>query len=538
MNMYRDVVGSSSTSQGEQLDPRQARNLAGGYSYTVDDFGQLARFLILGTSGGTYYIGERALTKENLQVVERLLAAGHGRAIVDKIVEISQAGRAVSNDPALFALARCGSWKDDEEVCAYALSMLPQVARTGTHLLHFVSFTRQFRHGGSRLKKAVTHWYDSKDVGELAYQVVKYQQRDGWSHRDVFRVVHPEKSGADETRNILYHWIVKGWESVGEEPHPIESLQLVWAYERAKQASNEDELIELILRYRLPREAVPTEALNSVRVWEALLQTMPLEAMMRNLGVMTRIELLKPLSKATETVARRLRDEQATGKARLHPIKILAGLSTYESGKGLRGRNTWEPMREIVDALNDAFYLAFTNVEPSGKRLLLALDTSGSMRGTRVNGIAGLACHTVSGAMSLVTAAAELTYHIIGVDTRVQPLTISPSQRLDDVVRILNATGGGGTNLALPMEYALEKGIDVDSFVIYTDSETWAGKQHPVEALQKYRDRTGIAAKVINVQMAATRTMNNDATDPLSLEMVGFDTTGPQIISEFISGAW
>jgi 60 kDa SS-A/Ro ribonucleoprotein len=109
MNMYRDVVGSSSTSQGEQLDPRQARNLAGGYSYTVDDFGQLARFLILGTSGGTYYIGERALTKENLQVVERLLAAGHGRAIVDKIVEISQAGRAVSNDPALFALARCGS---------------------------------------------------------------------------------------------------------------------------------------------------------------------------------------------------------------------------------------------------------------------------------------------------------------------------------------------------------------------------------------------------------------------------------------------
>ena len=65
----------------------------------------------------------------------------------------------------------------------------------------------------------MTHWYDSKDVGELAYQVVKYQQRDGWSHRDVFRVVHPEKSGADETRNILYHWIVKGWESVGEEPH-------------------------------------------------------------------------------------------------------------------------------------------------------------------------------------------------------------------------------------------------------------------------------------------------------------------------------
>jgi 60 kDa SS-A/Ro ribonucleoprotein len=160
------------------------------------------------------------------------------------------------------------------------------------------------------------------------------------------------------------------------------------------------------------------------------------------------------------------------------------------------------------------------------------------MRGTRVNGIPGLLCHTVSGAMSLVTAAAELTYHIIGVDTRVQPLTISPSQRLDDVVRTLNATGGGGTNLALPMEYALEKGMDVDAFIIYTDSETWAGSQHPVVALQKYRDRTGIPSKVINVQMASTRTTNNDPGDALALEMVGFDTTAPQIISEFIGGAW
>ena len=538
MDTYRNVVGPEAVPQSEPVDQRQSRNLAGGYSYAIDDWGQLTRFLILGSQGGTYYVGERALTKENLLVVERLLATGRGRAVIDKILEISQAGRAVSNDPALFALARCGSWSDDELVCAYALSVLPQVARTGIHLLHFVSFIRQFRRGGPRLKKALAEWYDGKEVDELAYQVVKYQQRDGWSHRDVFRVAHPEKAGADEARNILYHWIVKGWESVGEEPHPIESLQLVWAFERAKQLKNEDELIELIQRYRLSREAVPTETLKSVRVWEALLQTMPLEAMLRNLGVMTKIELLKPLSKATELVSKRLRDEQAIVKARLHPIKILAALTTYESGKGLRGSNTWEPVREIVDALNDAFYLAFTNVEPSGKRLLLALDTSGSMRRARVNGIPGVQCHTVSGAMSLITAAAELTYHIIGVDTRVQPLTISPSQRLDDVIRILNATGGGGTNLALPMEYALEKGMDVDAFVIYTDSETWAGRQHPVVALQKYRDRTGIPSRVINVQMASTRTTNNDPEDALALEMVGFDTTAPQVISEFISGAW
>ena len=38
----------------------QVRNSNSGYSWQVDDWTRLDRFLILGAEGGTYYIGERA----------------------------------------------------------------------------------------------------------------------------------------------------------------------------------------------------------------------------------------------------------------------------------------------------------------------------------------------------------------------------------------------------------------------------------------------------------------------------------------------
>src|SRR5205807_2639571 len=91
-------------------------NNAGGFGFSVDDLTRLKRLLILGAQGGTYYVNERTLVKENLGVVEHMLKAGQGRLIVDTVVEVSKAGRGVSNDPALFVLARCAACDVHEKV--------------------------------------------------------------------------------------------------------------------------------------------------------------------------------------------------------------------------------------------------------------------------------------------------------------------------------------------------------------------------------------------------------------------------------------
>ena len=95
----------------------------------------------------------------------------------------------------------------------------------------------------------------------LAYQAIKYQQRDGWSHRDLLRLAHPQAADATE-HEAIYNWMVDGWDWVGEEPHPDPALATIWAFERAKRANDGGEVIGLIREYDLPREAVPTEWLN------------------------------------------------------------------------------------------------------------------------------------------------------------------------------------------------------------------------------------------------------------------------------------
>ena len=62
----------------------------------------------------------------------------------------------------------------------------------------------------------------------------------------------------------------------------------------------------------------------------------------------------------------------------------------------------------------------------------------------------------------------------------ITPLAITPGQRLDDALAAVDGLPFGGTDCALPMLYAQEQGLEVDTFVIYTDTETWAGDVHPV----------------------------------------------------------
>ena len=63
----------------------------------------------------------------------------------------------------------------------------------------------------------------------------------------------------------------------------------------------------------------------------------------------------------------------------------------------------------------------------------------------------------------------------------------------------------GGTDCAIPMIYAKQKKLEVDVFIVYTDSETWFGKIHPSKALQQYRKvSTHMASDEGCVAMVAT----------------------------------
>ena len=78
----------------------------------------------------------------------------------------------------------------------------------------------------------------------------------------------------------------------------------------------------------------------------------------------------------------------------------------------------------------------------------------------------------------------------------------------------------------------------VDTFVIYTDSETWAGDVHPAEALREYRRRSGIDARLVVVGMVSNGFTIADPNDRGMLDVVGFDAATPALIAGFASGSF
>jgi len=534
--------------------PDQAPNSAGGFAWAVDVWTRLRRFLILGSEGGSYYASEWSLTRENAQAVEECVREDGLRAVAE-IVRVSAEGRAPKNDPALYALALAAGL-GDEATRKAALSALPHVARTGTHLFQFATFVEGFRGWGRSLRRAVGRWYAARSPEALAYQAVKYRQREGVTHRDLLRLAHPARrvGAGNPTLDVsdeharLFEWIVRGGETDGLP-------RLVEGFVRAQEAATPRDAAALVREYRLPREALQPEHLTSPEVWEALLDDMPMTALIRNLATMTRVGVLAPGSDGTSQVVAQLGDVERIRRARVHPIAVLAALRTYAAGRGVRGRNTWNPVREIVDALDGAFYAAFGNVEPTRTRLLLALDVSASMMGGDVAGVPGLTPRDASAALALVTAATEERYEIVGFfagkggfkkrgrafhagyTDGLTPLPISPRQRLDDAVKTVSDLPFGGTDCALPMLYAQALEREIDTFVIYTDSETWAGDIHPAEALRDYRRTSGIDARLVVVGMVSNGFSIADPADQGMLDVVGFDTATPQLISDFARGA-
>ncbi|MFI5715926.1 TROVE domain-containing protein [Nocardia sp. NPDC051750] len=526
-------INLRSTPQREQADPRQLPNNAGGWVFEVTPQVRLRRFLTLGTDGGTYYVGARELTRENAAVVVEF-ARERTAELVAEIVEISVSGRAPRQNPALFALAAAASLGDTDGRRT-ALDALPLVARTGTHLFLFARYIEQFRGWGRGLRRAVAHWYTSRPLDDIAYQAVKYRQREGWTHRDLLRLAHPETT--EDERKRLFDWIC------GRQP-ALDGLRLVEGFHRAQTAEVAG-IPALVRDYRLSWEMLPDTALTEPAVWEALLDNgLPQTALMRQLPRLTKLGLLDPMNARMRAVAEQLADPERLRRGRVHPVNVLMALRTYASGRGARGSGTWTPVAPIVDALDAAFYAAFRTVETTGKRHLLALDVSGSMTAP----IAGLplSAREASAALALVTAATEPEHSIVGFtaggggagyrDGVLSPLAISPRQRLDDAIRAVSDLPFGGTDCSLPMRYALNRRLEVDVFVVLTDNETWAGQEHPHQALRRYREQVNPRAKLVVAGMTASNFTIADPKDAGMLDIAGFDAAVPALLADFARG--
>ncbi len=521
---------STVTPQTMVIPGREAEmvtNSAGGVTFQLDAWGYLDRFLILGSDTPSYYASAKNLTKLASANVLKCIKLD-GIKTVNRIVEISLAGRAPKNDPAVFALALAAIHGNEETIKA-AYEALPKVCRIGTHLFQFIAAIDELGKWNAAAKRGVAAWYTKRGDDKLAVQLLKYQSREGWSHRDVLRLAHVKPQ--TEVQSNMFRYVVSGAVAEGHTNVP----RLVNVYEELKTADAKTALRLIADNSDITWEMMPTELQRNTDVMSALLPNMGVTALIRKLGQLTNIGLLKPLSADLKVAVARLSDVDAIKAGRVHPITLLNAFKTYQQGKGDKGSLTWSPIRQVVDALNDAFYESFQFIESTGEGYFIGIDCSGSMwwDSSKVKGM-NLVAAEVAAVMALALAKRESNYWIGAFGTSMKELNITPKMRLDQVLGVMQGACMGGTDCSLPMLHALEKGMGgVDKFCVYTDNETWAGRMQPVEALARYRKKHNSKAKLIVAGVATTEFTIADPKDPGMLDIVGFDSAAPQLIQSF-----
>jgi 60 kDa SS-A/Ro ribonucleoprotein len=696
-----------------RLDPDQVQGNAGGFVWKISDKEQVIRYLIIGSEGGNYYQTPQQVSSQCASCVLRMTRTPDNfKWLCDTIRQVSIEGRAAKQEPTLLALATAIVFAPTKDAKQQALAIVNDCVRIPTHLYMLAGYIKLFSKSGHPnlargassgaasaaasgatpitgsgfgrgIRRVFGDYFYTRSGGEIANLITKYQNREGWTIKDILTLIHIDpKKMKDDGGRLAIDWVFKTKEEFAEilkakndqlsqnpslgggtplkakndqlsqnpslgggtplkaapstptttlftaikEIHAIAERPLIPAINPAlanlsnyQYAEEITRAVHLINTAGLCREHIPSQLFKHRQIWEALLTSkgvngkgkgMPLTALIRNLGKLTTAEIgiIDPKyvhsqlhtvvggrnpQHYTEYIFHRLTDAQDIKRSRIHPYNILVAMLTYKAGKGDKGSLTWTPNIYILQALDIAFKLAFQNITPTGKRIKIALDVSGSMSSAFCTGSPIVNCATASVAMMMMTLWVErgvplgvpppyggmqlavpdrcvdvgwnrrnerssvvggrhppqvsicafsntytdLTNSITrSMDASIDPTTGLPTMTIADALKLVNMPFSS-TDCALPMIRARENNEQVDAFVIYTDSETYMGRIHPQVALEEYRKASGINAKLIVVGMASNCLTIADPNDINTLNLAGFDTATPRIINDFIAGS-
>lgn len=520
--MYHKYMGPPKQDVKARED--QVKNNAGGYVFSADKFDLLKRFLILGTEGGTYYSNERQLTISSLQNTKTLLDKDPN-AVLEITKEYSNTGRIPKNDTAIAVLAIALS-HDDVEVRRLAAECVGTICRIPTHIFTLLNYLKksEIRGFGRLIRKTVSKWYTNKEIDTLVYHLLKYQSRNGWSHKDVFRTIHVKPT--NEFMEQLFGWILE------KKDPPNHQLINDFIKLRDENTTSKDVINIIKNNKSITWEFIPTRFLKEKEVWEQLLPNLPYMALIRNLGRMSSIGVITPLSDNSKFIQKRILDFEQMTRQRVHPVALYLAYKTYSNGRSDRGSLKWDVDADISNALEEAFNASFKSVKPTGKNYLIGIDVSGSMDWNITNGITAAEGAAV---LALTFKKVEENVHCMAFSHELIDFPIGKNWSIKRILSEMEKLEFGATDCSLPILYAIEKHIDnVDAFITLTDSETWYGYIHPYQALQKYRKKI----QKNNVKSMVVAMQTNDFTiadpeDPYMADFVGFDPVLPKAIQEF-----
>ena len=555
---------------------------------SLEDY--VCRILILGTTENTYSSSaSRKIDKYSISFLEQQIQAGNGQKILNVVEEIFISGRAPKQEMTLMTHAMlCRA--EDINLRKNALQLVSKY-RTLAQLYLWKTFHADVPNAdgekskgyGRAVKRVINEWIFQQTPRQLAYQLTKYPHRHKWGIKQIMQCAHP-KSGSGDDRvfppakknetqtpltdatpiDLVLRYAVNGYKEMKKlaKKYDLKAtpeykyLKAVnWAKtNRAMDEPNRAYLIKLIQKHTLTREQISTEGLALLDVQKALLLdetmtkvTMPLTALLRNLANLTRFGVFAD-NAILNVVVKHLLNPDIIKKARVHPVNVLLAWFTYKAGEGERGKHKWNPHLELVKGLEEMFYLSFQTLKPTGERLCVLIDASGSMSSPSACKVISNAEAAALLAMGIARAEANSAnpvqhsfYIFTAADGRKTGTGLTDVSDLihadasfENVLDAVQRSDWGQTDISLGITEAAKFNRRYDAFIVITDNDVNSGIK-PSFALDYYRGKMKMETKLAVIACQATNFSIADTNDKGMMDFVGFDSHLPKLLQQFIA---
>ncbi|XP_062582443.1 uncharacterized protein LOC134244189 [Saccostrea cucullata] len=501
-------------------------------------------------------IASRIILDELSIIIQR----GGGEQLIKKIKDASEMNCRFY--PLAYTLAVCAR-STNQAVSKKAYEALPIVCKIPGHLFLFISYCQKsldLKSWPRKHRKAIARWYTEnpcylEDPLLLAKHVTKYKKRHGITHKRVIKSCHPNPGRCPTDIRYILCYVTKGIAKATQlkqreggriSQRVVEFIEDVETIK--KKNVPEEDLINIIRKQQLTWEQIPNEFLRFKKVWNALLHLMPMTALLRNLGKLTKFGLLQPGSVEEKRVCSRIENQDILKQAYLHPIQILSSLNGYRRGRELRSnQRRWAVNPNIVKSLTKAFMiqLASNRIQMQPKNILIAINVQIAME-NHVVGIPSMNCKQTAIALAMtlrnVYSSSAHTITFGGKNTRGQgfdfPLT---EEGLFDTEKVLESIvprkDYEATDFGEPFQYALGNLERVDAIIIMTDHLTTEDQKdirnHYAQFKQSKRNTSLITICFKNSGKVPPVA---DPEDPRMLDVIGVDADAVKIILSFLSG--
>ncbi|XP_022905583.2 RNA-binding protein RO60 [Onthophagus taurus] len=361
-------------------------------------------------------------------------------------------------------------------------------------LFSFVKCYRaQAKNVPSGLKKIIAAYYFRKEPMELVKTVTESNSYHGWSHKDLFKLIHYK------TDNILFDLIIKyvlfGMEralsSSGGTKEENEILDYLKKIETFKRSEDEQFAIECFNELEISKvKQLPGKLNKSYIVWEALIPRLSLSELIQNLPKLYKMGFLKQ-GTLHDKVIEILLDKKRIEASKIQPIEVFIGLKNLEKGGKPKDPNLikyllskediemkekldkkpnfahQEPAKcaQVISALQKAFQTSLLNLCPMSRNVMITVEIQDKMNEP---------CLTTKNVTRIEAAALVILCMIkmtrnytVGVfnGNGISTMQFEKNASIGQIIKKLKEAHHGQANFNTPFDWAKKNKKSIDFFI-------------------------------------------------------------------------